>query len=398
LLNIKIVEIILQTKINKMVKKKELNTNEKRVLFVIPFITHYRVNFYKILNEKLNSNLILLHEIKNKNDGRPSFSNEVSIENYTFKSKKILFFNFNFGVLEHFKRIKPNIVLLDGHVGNLTFWVVIILAKLSRIKVVLWVCSWEKYNNWIINKIRRLSSCFLFNLADKCIAYGSVAETYMKEIGVKSKKICIAYNGIDIINYENTYKIIKDNSLVIRSNYPENAFIFLYVGGVFKDKKVDLLLSSFLEIEKKHQNAYLWIIGDGPNKIELETKFGLLSKCERIKFWGRIDNDVEKYFCAADFFVLPGVGGLALCESLLWGTPCIVSKADGTERDLIFENINGFYFSQHNKLSLIKAMENAISLNRSKLNEMSINSINQILKRSNTSIMSDIFMKVFDEI
>ena len=45
--------------------------------------------------------------------------------------------------------------------------------------------------------------------------------------------------------------------------------------------------------------------------------------------------DLQPYFAAADLFVLPGTGGLAVQEAMAAGLPVIVAEGDGTQDDLV---------------------------------------------------------------
>jgi glycosyltransferase involved in cell wall biosynthesis len=51
---------------------------------------------------------------------------------------------------------------------------------------------------------------------------------------------------------------------------------------------------------------------------------------------------VDGYFQAADVFVMPGLGGLALHQAMVNGLPVICAPADGTELDLVEPGRNGF--------------------------------------------------------
>src|SRR5690606_12917358 len=58
-------------------------------------------------------------------------------------------------------------------------------------------------------------------------------------------------------------------------------------------------------------------------------------------FRGSVVEGVETYFLGSDVFVLPGLGGLAISEAMVYGLPVIASIGDGCEVDLVDEK-NGF--------------------------------------------------------
>jgi glycosyltransferase involved in cell wall biosynthesis len=192
-------------------------------------------------------------------------------------------------------------------------------------------------------------------------------------------------------------ELIKIEGEKLRQKHTSNQKIFLYVGGIFKEKRLDILIKSFAYLEKKYPNAVLWIVGDGPDKTKI---YDLSKKLEvsNIVFWGRNFQEVDKFFSAADFFVLPGVGGLALNQAMLWQCLCIVSEADGTEDDLVIDGITGLRFEKGSSKSLTVAMENFLLLDKDKLDLMKKKCENKILNDANVNTMIKIFETTFNEI
>jgi glycosyltransferase involved in cell wall biosynthesis len=56
---------------------------------------------------------------------------------------------------------------------------------------------------------------------------------------------------------------------------------------------------------------------------------------------GRINSGASTILSQCKVMVLPGLGGLAICEAMLNRMAVITGIADGTEKDLVSEN-NGF--------------------------------------------------------
>ena len=183
----------------------------------------------------------------------------------------------------------------------------------------------------------------------------------MKELGVSKERCVICYNGLDI---DESFKIesqVRSRAAVLRKEKnPGDLPLFLYVGGILPKKRVDLLIKAFCDL-RKERDALLWIIGDGPVMNDVQQAAAELG-AEGITFFGRIIDDVDVYFAAADYFVLPGIGGLALNQAMFWETPCICSEADGTEADLVLDGETGFAFEKDNEKALLAAMKQAVDL------------------------------------
>ena len=113
----------------------------------------------------------------------------------------------------------------------------------------------------------------------------------------------------------------------------------LYVGAVEERKKILELIELLQKIPTKARHYHLTIIGDGDHLAACKL-FVKSNNINNITFAGRIYelNELKPYYLTADLFVMPGDGGLAIAQSLLFGLPaiCIATDGtDGTERDYI---------------------------------------------------------------
>ncbi len=366
-----------------------------KIALIAPFLTHYRREFYRKLDKANDFNTVFFFQNKKADDGRPGvdFEQAENIQSYTsfVVSVGAIKLVFSFDLIRKINKQKPGIILLEGASSNLTSWYFILFRKHYGMKVISWACGWQpEIHHTLVRKFKCIIERSFFNNVDWIISYSSTALRYFRGIGVKTP-VTIAYNGIDTEIFYQMKDKVYELAEGIRSEY--NKKIFLYVGGLFKEKKVDFLIESFLEFQTEMPETCLWIIGDGPLRRELEAKAGN----RNIKFFGRIEEGVDSFFAAADFFILPGVGGLALNQAMLWGTPCIVSEADGTENDLVIDNSTGFRFLKDNKESLKMAMKKALSLKKEEKIEMSKRAQKLVLERSNTDEMVNTFSRVLEK-
>ena len=134
----------------------------------------------------------------------------------------------------------------------------------------------------------------------------------------------------------------------------------------------------------------MWLVGDGP---DIEFFKNISGGDQKVIYWGRKVEDVDVYFAACDYFVLPGLGGLALNQAMFWCKPCIVSEADGTEDDLIKDNITGYKFRKNDINSLEQAMEKLICITTNDYNLMSAKCSNVIKSYTNVESMVKTFEK-----
>ncbi|HSV85117.1 MAG TPA: glycosyltransferase family 4 protein [Levilinea sp.] len=109
--------------------------------------------------------------------------------------------------------------------------------------------------------------------------------------------------------------------------------VALFVGRLQERKRVDALLRACAALPEG-QRPQLWIVGDGPARQSLERLAGQVFPAAHF-FGAKQGEELAALFTAADLFVLPGTGGLAVQQAMSWGLPVIVAEADGTQSDLV---------------------------------------------------------------
>ena len=132
----------------------------------------------------------------------------------------------------------------------------------------------------------------------------------------------------------------------------------LFVGRLQARKQIDNLLDACAELPEGLQPD-LVIVGDGPDRSRLEALAAEVYP--RAAFTGALfGDDLAEQFRAADLFVLPGTGGLAVQQAMSYGLPIIAAQADGTQADLVRPD-NGCHIRPGDKDALRAALMTALS-------------------------------------
>jgi glycosyltransferase involved in cell wall biosynthesis len=116
-------------------------------------------------------------------------------------------------------------------------------------------------------------------------------------------------------------------------SYRDGRATLIFVGRLQPRKRVDLLLQACAGLPERLRPR-LWIVGDGPARVELEA-FAAQVYPEAQFFGAQHGADLEPLLAEADLFVLPGTGGLAVQQAMSFGLPVIVAEGDGTQSDLV---------------------------------------------------------------
>ena len=135
----------------------------------------------------------------------------------------------------------------------------------------------------------------------------------------------IINNAID----SNRFSYKKDIANNIRNlfNIPVDAFVIGHVGNFSHPKNITFLVDVFNEINRKSDNSYLLLVGDGGLRNSIEQKVEFLGLKTKVIFAG-LRSDVYDMMQAMDAFVFPSLHeGLpvVMVEAQASGLPCFIS-------------------------------------------------------------------------
>lgn len=107
--------------------------------------------------------------------------------------------------------------------------------------------------------------------------------------------------------------------------------VMLYVGSLTFEKRLDRLLRVFSNLRARLPEPHLWIVGDGPQRLELEQQAKSLIVYDAVRFLG-VQPAVANYINAADLFVLTsdteGIPGVLL-EAGFLRLPVVATRVGG---------------------------------------------------------------------
>lgn len=168
----------------------------------------------------------------------------------------------------------------------------------------------------------------------------------------------------------------------------------LFVGRLQARKQLEMLFLACASLPEELQPG-LVIVGDGPARAGFEAQAAALYP--QAEFAGaRHGEELIPYFAAADLFVLPGTGGLAVQQALAHGLPVIVAQGDGTQEDLVRPE-NGWLIKPGSQDSLNGALKDALS-DPSRLRRMGTESYRIARDEVNLESMADQFVHALNRV
>ncbi len=166
----------------------------------------------------------------------------------------------------------------------------------------------------------------------------------------------------------------------------------LFVGRIQARKRIPSLLKACAELPAPLQPRLI-VVGEGPELDNVQTH--ARSIYPAAEFPGAKHGvELAPYFLAADLFVLPGTGGLAVQEAMSYGLPVIVAKGDGTQDDLVRQE-NGWQIPPDDDFALLFALQQALSDLR-RLRSMGAASYRIVAEEINLEKMVGVFVRALE--
>lgn len=169
--------------------------------------------------------------------------------------------------------------------------------------------------------------------ADGIIAVSQASKIMVRErFNCPDKLITVIYNGID-------FKKLASGKAIPK---PKGKVVVATTCRLTPFKGVASLIKAYPDIYKYRKDVVLWIIGHGPERVNLEALTNQLGFPNQIRFWG-FQNGVGGFLKATDLYVLPSyrepLAG-SLIEAGYMGKPSIASNVDGNP-EIILHNKTG---------------------------------------------------------
>ncbi len=227
-------------------------------------------------------------------------------------------------------------------------------------------------------KHRALMNKFTSPLASAFTANSNAVSKFMvEEIGLPKEKIYVIYNGVDAESFK-----VKVNRKKVRESLvlDEHDFVVVSVARLTKLKGFEYLLEAAEKIIAGNSKVKFLIVGDGPNRKNLEEKSGKLGLGGNVIFLGFRD-DIAQILSASDLFVLPTIWeGFpnTILEAMAAGLAVVATNTSGIPES-VSDGKTGLLFEPRDSEGLYEALESMIK-NQEKLKRMGEEGREKILK------------------
>jgi len=203
-----------------------------------------------------------------------------------------------------------------------------------------------KRDKWAASSILKYAS---FGLCNSRFTSGTLAEKgYEGSIG-------ILHPGVDT----NLFRPDLETNTLSEQYHLAGKKVLLSVSRLVAIKNIDGVLKSLPLVIREVPNLLYLIIGDGPQRLELESLVAILGLTEYVCFLGRIDNNqLPGFYCASDLYVMPSFNetfGISFSEAAACACPVVGSHVGGIA-EAVTDGVTGLLADPHNPASIAQAL------------------------------------------
>jgi glycosyltransferase involved in cell wall biosynthesis len=375
---------------------------KKKIFIQYNCIAHYRTRIFELLssNEEIEFTIIAdtdpdipFLKTFDKNDQR--FIRQRYSKIYKIKIPFIPDVYFQPRTIWLIIKEKPDCVISLGTIYSLTSWLVLMTTKILNIPSIIWghgLLENEVGAKWLIRK-------FFYSFADAHLLYGHYAKDLLIKKGIKASQLFVVYNSLDYDKQLAVYKNLKKQNIEEFRNklgIGKESRVVIFTGRLQPVKKLDMLVTATANLNNKNKGIHVIFIGDGEQKVDLETLASQRNISDKVHFLGAsYDEDfIGLAFGASDLCVVPSGAGLTIMHSLVYGTPVLLhdKKSDHfPEWEAVEEGVTGFYYKYGDLDDLIDKIDQALFPENQKIT-MEDQCVKVISKKYNPYTQEKIFI------
>ncbi|WDP88919.1 MAG: glycosyltransferase [Desulfobacter sp.] len=267
----------------------------------------------------------------------------------------IVFCLFDSGLADKFAKQGYEVVCLNlSHIGLKALWKVYKAIVARNVQIVhaygiissfivlpgVWklrcpfISARRELGQW--RKIRHLGISYIVNFFSTIITVNSPAVRDITENEYFSNgKVKLIRNGV------NLDEVVKNIDLECGFKNDENP-VMISVANCRPVKNLGLLIDAIEKVVKAYPNVRCWVIGDGPERMDLERKSHTKGLEKNIQFYGQQEN-VKKFLVQGDLFVLTSIAEgspNSILEAMQVGLPVVATNVGGIQ-DIVVDGVSG---------------------------------------------------------
>ena len=301
-----------------------MSSKVKRVLFVQKFVPHYRLPLFERLRSQLEQEGIEFKLIFGEPD--PFEGSKVKMAYPAWGDKvdsKIIkvFGRFLYWQGVVFKLKKGDVVIVEQAAKLLDNYPLFFLQQIGFVRL----CYFghgrnfqDKYELTISRRIKQL----MVRRISKWFAYTKMSVDALLQQGVSAEKIVSVNNTLEL------------NSNVKVENVTRKLNQFIYVGGLYKDKRIRLLLDSVALVKSEVAEFEFHVVGNGPD-AQLVREFSKANPwC--VYHESLYGDERDRLLYESSAILMPGLVGLIAVDSFHFACPILTTDCGQHSPEFVY--------------------------------------------------------------
>lgn len=225
----------------------------------------------------------------------------------------------------------------------------------------------------LLNQLKRMKLLQLVGCA-KC-----VSDRMVEILGISFQSICLTiYNPIDNTEYDLPSK--------------RNGNIFITIGRMEAIKNQILMIEAFKKLSEKNPNNFMYIVGEGPLRENIEQYIVKLNLQNKIFLLGN-RNDISSLLSKADCFILSSISEccpMSILEAMSSGLPIISTDVGG-----VSEIVGAGGILVNTKAEMVAAMDLVCNNEEYRLGLGNISK--KLSQKYNAGLIAEKYMKLYQQ-
>lgn len=252
-----------------------------------------------------------------------------------------------------FSRIAGDLQIVQLHGFSQKNLLLVVLARLYGKRIIQKMTS-AGHDDPSAMRARGPVTFRTYSMADRFVSVSPRLSALYRRSGLPSARLREIPNGVDTDRFRPPAPGER-GPLRRALGLPDDLLLILFVGFFSREKRPDLLFDAWARVGASGPASGLVFVGatespyyevDRSLVERIRSGAKMLGAEKAVLFVERI-HDIERYYRAADLFVMPSVReGLpnALLEAMASGLPCLAARLPGITDMVIDDGLNGLLF------------------------------------------------------
>ncbi len=214
------------------------------------------------------------------------------------------------------------------------------------------------------------------------------------KFGVTSQ-VDVVPNGVDLTPYQQQVDPIDRTSM----GFNADDVVLVYIGRLGPEKNLIFLVRSFAGLVQAYENVRLLMVGDGPERDNLEDRVNLMGLQDKVRFTGMVPYaDIPRYLAACDAFVtasITEVHPFTVIEAMASGLPVLGINSPGVG-DTVTDGLTGYLIPEEDLASFTAKLVRLVTEHdeRRKMGENARDSVSSFALENTVKMMIERYQQV----